>query len=101
MFSILNVSSHRILGKSGSTSSRRADSQWRITNADHNRDRKRLNTAGRLEGENTGRNFTPKLAKTEEKPQTRKRDRSVIPAMWTKPTRQLDPNRGLRSIIQS
>src|SRR6266852_6055323 len=79
MFSILNVSSHRILGKSGSTSFRRADSRWRITNADHNRDRKRLNTAGRLCEKNTGRNFTPKLVKKvvsvgEQLPQIRSRD---------------------------
>src|SRR6266699_1461001 len=39
------------------------DTQWRITNADHNRDRKRLSMAVKLCERSTGLNFIPKLAK--------------------------------------
>src|SRR6266496_3650508 len=40
------------------------DTQWRITNADHNRDRKRLSMVVKLCERSTGLNFMPKLAKT-------------------------------------
>src|SRR6266702_2750349 len=39
------------------------DTQWRITNADHNRDRKRLSMVVKLCERSTGLNFMPKLAK--------------------------------------
>src|SRR6266480_2690599 len=77
------------------------DTQWRITNADHNRDRKRLSMVVKLCERSTGLNFMPKLAKRAVKPSRRNGDLSFMLRLAKKAASLLNVSKALSSIPKS
>src|SRR2546423_3730005 len=77
------------------------DTPWRITNADHNRDRKRLSMVVKLCERSTGLNFMPKLVKRAVKLSRRNGDVNFMLRLAKKAASLLNASKALSSIPKS